>query len=72
MILKLFFDDEVCKLQLRVGDEWIIYTNYFQVDNAKLDFCSRSRNYIKNIKEDFFAETTGITYDEELRYLQEN
>ena len=68
----IFNDADVCKLELRVGDEWIIYTNYFQVDNAKLDFCSRSRKYIKNIKEDFFAETTGITYDEELRYLQEN
>jgi hypothetical protein len=68
----IFNDGDVCKLELRVGDEWIIYTNYFQVDNAKLDFCSRSRKYIKNIKEDFFAETTGITYDEELRYLQEN
>ena len=68
----IFNDGDVCKLELRVGDEWIIYTNYFQVDNAKLDFCSRSRKYIKNIKEYFFAETTGITYDEELRYLQEN
>ena len=68
----IFNDADVCKLELRVGDEWIIYTNYFQIDNAKLDFCSRSRKYIKNIKEDFFAETTGITYDEELRYLQEN
>lgn len=68
----LFNDIDVCKLELRVGDEWIIYTNYFQVDNAKLDFCSRSRKYIKNIKEDFFAETTGISYDEEQRYLQEN
>ncbi len=68
---KLFFDDEdPCKLQLRVGEEWIIYANYHQVDNAKLDYCSRSRYYIKNINEDFFAETTGISYDEELRYLQ--
>jgi len=69
---KIIFDDlDECKIELRVGDEWIIYSNYLQVDNAKLDFCSRSRKYIKNIKEDFFAETTGITYDEESRYLQE-
>lgn len=68
----IFNDEDVCKLELRVGDEWIIYTNYHQIDNAKLDFCSRSRKYIKNIKEDFFAETTGISYDEEQRYLQTN
>jgi hypothetical protein len=68
----LFNDADPCKLELRVGDEWIIYSNYFQIDNAKLDFCSRSRKYIKNLKEDYFAETTGISYDEEQRYLQDN
>lgn len=66
----IFNDEDVCKLELRIGDEWILYTSYYQVDNAKLDFCSRSRKFIKNIKEDFFAETTGLSYDEELRYLQ--
>ncbi|MES2568307.1 MAG: hypothetical protein V4565_15645 [Bacteroidota bacterium] len=68
----LFNNDDVCKLELRVGDEWLIYTNYHQIDNAKLDFCSRSRKFFVNIKEDFFAETTGISYDEEIRYLQTN
>ncbi|MES2762055.1 MAG: hypothetical protein V4677_07610 [Bacteroidota bacterium] len=68
----LFNDTDPCKLELRVGDEWIIYSNYYQIHNAKLDFCSRSRKYIRNIKEDYFAETTGISYDEEQRYLQEN
>lgn len=68
----IFNDEDPCKLNLRVGDEWVIYSNYYQIDNAKLDFCSRSRYYIKNIKEDFFAETTGISYDEEIRYLKTN
>ena len=68
----IFNYDDVCKLELRNGDEWIIYTNYNQIDNAKLDFCSRSRVYIKNIKEDFFAVNTGVSFDEELKYLQKN
>ena len=68
----LFNNEDPCKLELRVGDEWVIYSNYYQVDNSKLDFCSRSRKYIKNIKEDYYAETTGISYEEELRYLQTN
>jgi hypothetical protein len=67
----LFDDEDVCKLELRPGDEWIIYANYHQIDNAKLDFCSRSRKFIKNTKEDFFAETTGVSYDEELAFLLE-
>ena len=70
---KIIFDDlDVCKLELRIGEEWIIYTNYYQIDNAKLNFCSRSRKYIKNSKEDFYAETTGISYDEEWMFLQTN
>ncbi len=68
---KIYFNDlDNCKLELRAGDEWIIYTNYHQVDNAKLDFCSRSRKFFKVAKEDFFAVTTGISYEEELRFLQ--
>jgi hypothetical protein len=66
----IFNDLDNCKLELRAGDEWIIYTNYHQVDNAKLDFCSRSRKFFKVAKEDFFAVTTGISYEEEMRFLQ--
>jgi hypothetical protein len=70
---KIFFNDaDACKIDMRVGDEWIIYTNYYQMENAKLDFCSRSRKYIKNSKEDFFVELTGVSYDDELSYLQKN
>lgn len=68
----LFNNDDDCKLEIRKGDEWIIYSNYHQIDNAKLDFCSRSRAYIKNIKEDFFTVNTGVSYDEEIKYLQLN
>lgn len=66
----LFDDADVCKLELRPGDEWVIYANYHQIDNAKLDFCSRSRKFFKNVREDFFEETTGVSFDEEVHYLQ--
>jgi hypothetical protein len=66
----LFDDEDVCKLELRPGDDWVIYANYHQIDNAKLDFCSRSRKYIKNVKEDFFEETTGVSFGEEINFLQ--
>lgn len=66
----LFDNTNPCKIDLKVGEEWLIYSNYVQINKAKLDFCSRSRKYIKNIKEDFFEVTTGMSYDEELHYLQ--
>lgn len=66
----LFNNEDICKLDLRAGDEWIIYTNYYQVDNAKLNFCSRSRKFIKNKKEDFFEVTSGVSYNDEFVFLQ--
>lgn len=59
-----------CKLEMREGDEWLIYTNFKQITNAQLNFCSRSRKYFKNIKEDFFTINSGLSYDDEIRYLQ--
>ncbi len=70
---KIIFNDlDVCKIEMRAGDEWIIYANYNQVSSAKLDFCSRSRKFFKSVKEDFFAVTTGNSYSEEVVYLQKN
>lgn len=66
----LFNDLDYCKQEFRAGDEWIIYINYHQIDNAKMDFCSRSRKFFKVAKEDFYSVTTGISYEEELRFLQ--
>lgn len=68
----LFNNDDNCKIDLRVGDEWLIYSTYYQIDNAKLDFCSRSRKFIKDTKNDFFIELTGITFDDERLYLKQN
>lgn len=66
----LFNDEDPCKQELREGDEWIIYTNYYQIDNAKLDFCSRSRKFFKQDKEDFVNSTTGVSYNDEMVFLQ--
>lgn len=70
---KVFFDEaDPCRLDMRVGDEWIIYTNYYQMNNAKMDFCSRSRKFFKNMKEDFVYSTSNVSYDEEVKFLQNN
>lgn len=70
---KVLFECEVeCAQSFNVGEEWIIYTNYKQADNAKMDWCSRSRKYIKNEKEDFYAVTYGNDYDDELKFLRDN
>lgn len=60
-----------CAQPLLVGDEWIIYTNYKQINNALLDWCSRSRKFIKVSKQDFYIATLGNDYDEEVKFLLE-
>jgi hypothetical protein len=61
-----------CAQVLNVGEEWIVYANYKQATNAKLDWCSRSRRFIKNEKEDFYAVNNGATYDQETEFLRTN
>lgn len=70
---KVLFDcDEDCMQKFSVGDEWIIYSRYKQVDNAKMDWCSRSRKFFKVEKEDFYAVTYGNDYYDEVLFLQKN
>jgi hypothetical protein len=59
-----------CSQSFIAGEEWIIYTNYKQISNAKMDWCSRSRKHFKNEKEDYYTVNYGNSYDEELNFLR--
>ncbi len=70
---KVLFECGVeCASEFNEGEEWIIYSNYKQVDKALMDWCSRSRKFFKNAKEDFYAVTYGNDYYDELKFLREN
>ncbi|MBL7933356.1 MAG: hypothetical protein JNL60_15730 [Bacteroidia bacterium] len=60
-----------CSQKFIPGQEWIIYSRYKQIDNAKMDWCSRSRKYFKVDKEDFYAVTYGNDYYDEVKFLRE-
>jgi|GEM_PF-555186 len=69
---KVLFDcNEECAQKFSPGDEWIIYSRYKQIDNAKMDWCSRSRKYFKIDKEDFYTVTYGNDYYDEVKFLRE-
>ena len=68
----LFNCDEECASSFNVGEEWIIYTRFKQINNGLMDWCSRSRRFIKNEKEDFYAVTYGNSYDTEVKFLQDS
>jgi hypothetical protein len=70
---KILFECGVpCQQAFNRGDEWIIYSRYKQLDNALMDWCSRSRKYFRNEKEDFYKVNYGNDYFEELRFLRSN
>ena len=68
---KILFDcGTECSQNFNPGEQWIIYSKYKRVDNAQMDWCSRSRKYFKNEKEDFYLVQCGKTYAEELDFLR--
>lgn len=70
---KVLFECNVeCAQKFSVGDEWIIYSRYKQLDNALMDWCSRSRKFFKIDKEDFYTYTYGNDYEDELAFLRKN
>ena len=70
---KVLFDcGTECSQNFNPGEQWIIYAKYKHVDDAKMDWCSRSRKYFKNEKEDFYLIQNGKTYNEELVFLRNN
>ncbi len=60
-----------CAMQFNVGEEWIIYSVYKQIGNVKMDWCSRSRKYFKIEKQDFYTDTYGNDYNDEVKFLRE-
>lgn len=70
---KVLFECGVeCAQNFREGDEWIIYSRYKQIDNAQIDWCSRSRKFFKNDNEDFYVFSHGNDYEDEVAFLQKN
>jgi hypothetical protein len=64
--------DGPCAKGFSAGDEWIIYTRYLQVSVARMDWCSHSRKYFRNEKEDYYAVNFGVGYFEEADFLRKS
>jgi len=67
----LFRCEGDCFYQFRPGEEWIIYSRYRQVNTAMMDFCSRSRRWFRNDREDYYTATNGNDYEDELKFLRQ-
>jgi len=67
----LFECNVECAMKFNPGEEWVIYSNYKQVDKAIMGWCSRSRKYFRNEKEDFYTVNYGNDYYDEVKFLRE-
>ncbi len=68
----VYFDCEGdCAVNIAVGEEWIIYSNYFQLGKPQLKLCSRSRKFIhgeKEVETEFIP--TSVSYQSERDFLE--
>jgi hypothetical protein len=66
----LFTCDDPCAHKFLPGEEWIIYSRYKQIDNALMDWCSRSRKFFRFDVQDLYLVNFGNTYEEEREFLR--
>jgi hypothetical protein len=67
-----FWCGEACAVGFHPGEEWLIYTNHQQVYSGRMDWCSRSRKYFRNVNEDYYAVNYGVSYFDELAFLRKH
>lgn len=68
----LFECSKQCGTRFNVGEEWVIYSRYKQLENALMDWCSRSRKYFKIDKQDFYKDSYGNDYYDEVKFLRDS
>ena len=72
--IEIYFDcSSDCKMNFNVGETWIIYANYIQLNKPKVELCSRSRKLVDNeikVATNFIASDLG--FNEECDWLKQN
>ncbi len=62
-----------CQMRFLPGDEWLLYVKKDSVNKKWwVNYCERSRRYAEPGEEDEYTVYSGMTLDEELRFLGKN
>ncbi|HEU4719032.1 MAG TPA: hypothetical protein VFU15_14410 [Bacteroidia bacterium] len=59
-----------CGMTFSPGEEWIIYAKYVGYGKAEVKFCSFSRKYVADDKNDFVTPLHGMSYAMENEWLE--
>jgi hypothetical protein len=72
--IKISYDNITsCKMPFFPGDEWLIYSKKDSVNKKWLvNFCERSRKFPEGDETDEYTVYSGMTIEEELRFLGKN
>lgn len=69
-----FANKTSCLIPFLEHEHWLIYAHKDSIDNSKLlvDYCGRTRKWVKSNTNDEYIITSGMTYMEELSFLEKN
>jgi hypothetical protein len=72
--IKIFYDGSTsCQMHFLPGDEWLLYVKKDSVDKKwTVNYCERSRRYAEPGEEDQYTIYSGMTLEEELKFLETN
>jgi len=61
-----------CQMSFAPGQTWIIYATYEKYGEPKVHFCSYSRQQFPSEAEDYNTSVHGMTFSQELTWLEKN
>jgi hypothetical protein len=61
-----------CQMSFSPGQTWIIYATYEKYGEPKVEFCSYSRQQFSKETDDYNTTTHGMTFADELTWLEKN
>lgn len=61
-----------CMMSFESNERWIIYAKYYSYGKIETDLCSHSRKFAKDKKQDFYSEHSGLSFEDELKFLTDN
>ncbi|MCX8081336.1 MAG: hypothetical protein N3F09_08880 [Bacteroidia bacterium] len=67
-----FNPDDPCAVSFNPGEEWLMFLNYYQNNNSKLNWCSHSRKYYRAKTDDPYWISSGWEYDDVKSFLKKN
>ena len=61
-----------CMMSLIKNETWLLYGNWNKLKQLELNLCDRNRKYFSIASEDYYLTNTGLSFENEIKYLKKN